>query len=326
MNQISRRAVLKMLPATLLLPAGIASAQAWPDRPLRLIVPFPAGSVSDVVARALGQALSANVGQAVVVENRVGASGIIGSEAVAKAPPNGYTLLMGTISSHALNPWFYSKLPYDAEKSFVPVSEVALTPNVVVVNAASSIRNMRDFIALTKSQPNVNYATAGIGSGPHLCGELMKSMVGGINMTAVPYKGAPESFSAVLGNEVSMTIQSITSAMPLIRGGRLRALAVTSVQRSPTMPEVPALSEEGFPGYDFSSWSGVFAPAGTPRDVVNRLHVEIVRAMKSEDVQRSISNQGGVVVASSPEQFAAFLKAELVKWGKVIQDSGIKIE
>ncbi len=325
MTTISKRSLLKAMAASLLVPAEAALAQAWPDKPIRIIVPFPAGSVTDIAARSIGQVLGANVGQGVVVENRVGANGIIGSEFVAKSPPNGYTLLMGSISTHALNPAFYPKLSYDAEKSFAPITEVALTPNIVVVNSASAIRTMADFIALTKAQRNINYATAGIGSGPHLCGELMKS-IGGISMTAIPYKGAPETFTAVLSDEVSMTIQSITSAMPLIRSGRLRALAVTSARRSSSLPDVPTLSEVGFPGYDFSSWSGIFAPAGTPRDVVLKLNAEIVKATKDEAVQRSITSQGGSVVANSPDEFAAFLKSEIAKWGKVIRDAGIKVE
>ncbi|HSV84005.1 MAG TPA: tripartite tricarboxylate transporter substrate binding protein [Ramlibacter sp.] len=324
MHQLSRRAALRLALSSTLFPHAFAHAQAWPDRPIRLIVPFPAGSVTDVVARAIGKVLGENVGQPVVVENRVGASGIIGTELVAKAAPNGLTLLLGSISTHALNPWFYSRLPYDAEKSFVPISEVALTPNVVVISAASPVHTMRDFIAATKAG-TVHYATAGVGSGPHLCGELMKSL-GAIQMSAVPYKGAPECFTAVVSGEVQMTIQSITSALPLIRGGRLRAIGVTSRQRSPVLPEVPALSEAGFPGYEFSSWSGVFAPAGTPADVVAKLHAEIVKAARSEEVQRSITTQGGVVVANSPEQFAAVVKAELAKWGKVIRDANIKVE
>ncbi len=326
MTNISRRTAVSYLTAgsSIALLHGHASAQSWTERPIRLIVPFPAGSVTDVVARSMGQVLSANVGQSVVVENRVGGSGIIGCELVANSPPNGSTLLMGSISTHALNPWFIKKLPYDPEKSFVAISEVALTPNIVVVSANAPIRSMQDFIAHTKTQDTF-YATAGNGSGPHLCGELMKSL-GGIRMTAVPYKGAPETFTAVISGEVAMTIQSMTSAMPLVRGGRLRALAVTSLQRAPVLPDIPALSEVGFPGYDFSSWSGVFAPAGTPANVVASLNAEIVKAARSEEVQRNIGAQGAVVVANSPEQFAAFLKIEIAKWGKVISDANIKIE
>ncbi|MEI6384840.1 MAG: tripartite tricarboxylate transporter substrate binding protein [Betaproteobacteria bacterium] len=326
MTNLSRRSLIQFATsATALQVSGtFAQTQSWPSGPIRVIVPFTAGSVTDVAARVVGQPLGTNLGQAIVIENRVGANGIIGCEYAAKSVPNGYTLLLGGISTNALNPSFYPKLPYD-EKSFIAISQIALTPNIVVVNAASPIYKMKDFVALAKSQGNVNYATAGVGSGPHLCGELIK-MLGGIQMTAIPYKGAPESFTAVLSNEVSMTLQSITSTLPLIRGGKLRPIAVTSSERSSLFPDLPTLAEEGFSGYNFSSWSGIYAPTGTPVDVIAKLSTELIKATKSEEVQRTIGAQGGKVVASTPEQFAAFTKSEIAKWGKVIREANIKID
>lgn len=323
MLTLSRLFTAILLGLLFALPADPSMAQSYPSRTIRIIVPFPAASVSDIVARTVGQKLSGNLGQPVVVDNRAGASGIIGSEAVAKAAPDGYTLLVGTISTHGINPGFFAKLPYNVEKDFIAISEIATTPNVVVVNAALPAKSIKEFVALARAKGSLSYATGGSGSGPHLCGELLKSMAG-INLLQVPYKGAPESYTAVLGNEVAMTIQSIASALPLIKAGRLRALAVTSLQRSPMTPDVPTMIEEGFAGYDFTSWSGIFAPAGTPREIVARLYREIVKAVQSQDVRDSLAAQGGMVVGSSPEQFAAKVNAEIAKWGQVMKDAGVK--
>ena len=302
-----------------LFPVGLvvcsaAAAQAYPTKSVRMIVPFPPGSAPDVLARAVAQKLPESLSQPVIVENRAGAGGIVATEIVAKSAPDGYTLLMGTIGTHALNVALYKKLPYDAQKDFAPVSQLALLPHVVLLHPSAPARTVKEFVAFAKARPGqINYASAGTGSGMHLVTELMKSMAK-IDMVHVPYKGPVESMAAILGGEAVITIPAIPATLPLIKAGRVRALAVTSAQRSPMLPDTPTMVEAGFRGFDFSNWSGVFAPAGVSPQIVHRLSQDLVRIVQTPEVAKTLVQQGAIVLGNTPEQFAANINADLARW------------
>ncbi|MGE0796983.1 MAG: Bug family tripartite tricarboxylate transporter substrate binding protein [Lautropia sp.] len=323
-----RRGVLAAGGATLLgALARPARAQGtWPERPIRIVAPFPSGSAADVTARLLGERLTVLLGQPVVVENRVGASGAIGSKLVATAPADGYTLLIGSVTTHGINPAVVPKLSYRAVEDFAPVASVATTPNIFVGAPALGIKTIPEMVKLAKSKPGqLNYAALGPGSGPHFCGELLKALAG-IDVVAVHYKGAPDAFTAVIRNDVAYTIQSITSALPMVQSGQIVPLAVTGRQRSPLLPAVPTVAEGGYPDYEFTSWTGILAPAATPSAVVGRLNRAIRDALAEPGLRKRLEDLGGSIETGTPEQFGRFIRDEVAKWSKVAQTAGIKAD
>jgi len=259
----------------------VAAAQNYPTKPIRLVVPFPAGGTTDILARAAAQKLSEALGQQVVVDNRPGAGGNIGADIVAKSAPDGYTLLMGTVGTHAINPSLYTKMPYDHFKDFVPVVLVAGVPNVLVVTPSLPVNSVQDLIKLAKEKPGqINFASSGSGTSIHLSGELFKTMTG-VEMTHVPYKGSSPALTDLMGGQVQLMFDNLPSALPQIKGGKLRAIAVTSTKRAPALPDIPTMAESGLPGFEASSWFGVLAPAGTPPAVVTRINTEINKWLQS---------------------------------------------
>jgi tripartite-type tricarboxylate transporter receptor subunit TctC len=306
--------------------ATVASAQGYPNRTIRLVVPFPAAGTTDILARAAAQKLTEAFGQSVVVDNRAGAAGNIGSDLVAKSAPDGYTLLMGTVGTHAINPSLYSKMPYDHVKDFVPVVLVAGVPNVLVVNPALPVNSVADLIKLAKDKPGqINFASSGSGTSIHLSGELFKTMAG-VDITHVPYKGSSPALVDLIGGQVQIMFDNLPSALPQIKAGKLRAIAVTSLKRAPVLPDVPTISESGLPGFEASSWFGVLAPAGTPAPIVARINAEVNKWLQSADARERLLSQGAEAVGGSPEQFGNFIRAESEKWAKVVKASGAKVD
>ena len=306
--------------------ATVASAQGYPNRTIRLVVPFPAGGTTDILAREVAQKLSEVFGQSVVVDNRPGAAGNIGSDLVAKSAPDGYTLLMGTVGTHAINPSLYSKMPYDHVKDFAPVVLVAGVPNVLVVNPALPVNSVADLIKLAKDKPGqINFASSGSGTSIHLSGELFKTMAG-VDMTHVPYKGSSPALTDLIGGQVQIMFDNLPSALPQIKGGRLRAIAVTSLKRAPVLPDIPTINESGLPGFEASSWFGMLAPAGTPAAIVARINAEVNKWLQSADAREKLLGQGAEAAGGSPEQFANHIRAESEKWAKVVKASGAKVD
>ena len=306
--------------------ATVASAQGYPTRPIRLVVPFPAGGTTDILAREVAQKLTEVLGQAVVVDNRPGAAGNIGSDLVAKSAPDGYTLLMGTVGTHAINPSLYSKMPYDHVKDFAPVVLVAGVPNVLVVNPALPGNSVSDLIKLAKDKPGqINFASSGSGTSIHLSGELFKTMAG-VDMTHVPYKGSSPALTDLIGGQVQIMFDNLPSALPQIKGGRLRAIALTSLKRAPVLPDIPTINESGLPGFEASSWFGVLAPAGTPVAIVARINTEVNKWLQSADAREKLLGQGAEAAGGSPERFANHIRAESEKWAKVVKASGAKVD
>ena len=303
--------------------AGTASAQsAYPNKPLRFIVPFAAGGPTDVLARVIGQKLGESLGQPVVVENRPGAGGNIASDYVAKAPPDGYTLILGTVGTHAINASLYSKLPFDTARDFAPIALVASATIVMVVHQSVPAATVKEFVALAKSRPHpFSMASPGSGTPQHLAGELFKTVTA-VDMAHIPYKGAAPALNDILGGQVSVGFVSLPAALPHVKAGKLRALGVTAAKRSVVAPDVPTIAESGAPGYEVENWYGVLAPAGTPREIVNRLNAEIIKLLHAKDVKELLNNQGFEVLQSTPDQFAAFSKTEFEKWAKLVKLSG----
>ncbi len=313
--------------ACALLAAPVSTlAQAYPTRAVHVIVPFPPGGAADLLTRALGKKLSESLGQPVVADNRPGAGGNIGAEAAARSAPDGYTLLMGAVTTHAVSMSLYSKLGYDLEKDLVPVSLVANVPHILVANPAVPAKNLVEVIAWLKAQGGkANFATQGNGTLSHLEFELMKSM-GGFSANHVPYKGSAPAMLDLLSGTVPLLFDSIPSSLPHVRSGKLRGIAVASSRRSPVLPDLPTMAEAGLPGFSADSWFGVMAPAGTPRDIIARLNAEVVKALDATEVKDIITRQGGEVMGSTPERMAAQIRGDREKWGRVIRDSGAKIE
>ena len=298
------------------------TAATYPDRPVRFIVPWAPAGGTDIFARVIGEKLQQSMGEPFVVENRAGAAGNIGASFVAKANPDGYTIMIATITL-ATNPALYKNLDFDATKDFAPITLVAGIPHVLVVNPAVPAKNVKELIALAKKEPGkLNYASAGTGSPFHIAAELFKQ-VASVNIVHIPYKGGGPAVQAVLGGQVEMAFANLVAVSPLVKSGQLRALAITSAKRSDTLPDVPTMAEAGLPGYDFSSWFGILAPAGTPPAIINRLNKEIVEVLKSPDVSKQLSAQGADLIASTPDQFKTYLAAETVKWRKVIGAAGV---
>ena len=306
--------------------AGVSHAQAWPSKPIRWIVPFAPGGTTDILARTIAEKLTPALGKPVIVENNPGAGGSVGATQTAKAAPDGYTIMGGTISTHAINASLYKQLPYDPVKDFVPITLIARVPNLLVVNPEVPAKSVKELIALLKANPGkYTFASSGNGTSQHLSGELFKSMAG-VDMQHIPYKGSPPALQDVVGGQVTMTFDNITTAWPLAKAGKLRALAVTTAKRSPIAPDVPTLAESGLAGYEVGSWQGVFAPAGTPPDVVKRLNTEIVKIINMPDVRAKLEALGAEPVGNSSDEFATIVKSEVAKWAKVVKESGAHVD
>ena len=301
-------------------------AQAWPAKPIRLIVPSPPGDGSDLMARSVGQRLSEALGQQVIVDNRPGAGGRLGTELAAKSAPDGYTLIMGNAGSHAINAALYKDLPYDIERDFVPVTQVMRAPNVLVVGAALPVTSVKELIALFKANPGkYSYGSGGNGSSAHLSAELFKSMAG-VDVVHVPYKGATPALTDVIGGQVAMFMGNLPPAAGHIKAGRVKALAVTTAQRSPLVPDLPTVSESGLPGYETVAWFGLFAPTGTPKEIVQRIADETAKAVQRSEIRDSIAALGGEPVGNSPSAFAAIVRSDLAKWRKVVSDGNVEVD
>lgn len=307
--------------------AGHSQAQqAYPTKPIRMIVPFPPGGTTDVVARLVAQKLTEAWGQQVVVDNRPGAGGIIGTEIVAKATPDGYTALLGSITTHAVNPALYKKLNFDPVKDFTPVSLVVSSPQLLAVHPSVAAESVKELIALAKAKPGqLNYASAGTGTSPHLTFELFKSMAG-IDVVHVPYKGTGPAITDLIGGQVQMMITGVVALMPHIKSGKLRGLGVTSAKRVAALPDLPTIAESGIPSFDVSSWFGVFLPGGTPKPIVANMNAEIRKILEVPEVRQRLISQGADPASNTPEEFAAYVKAEMAKWGKVVRDTGVRAD
>jgi tripartite-type tricarboxylate transporter receptor subunit TctC len=316
------------LAAALLTAAAASPSWAqdkWPSKPITYIVPFPAGGTTDVLARLIGQKLGPALGTTIVIDNKGGAGGSVGSEMAARAAPDGYTILGGTISSHAINVSLYPKIGYDPVKSFEPVTLIGTNPTVLVVNQASPFKSLQDVIAAGKAKKPLTSASAGSGTSQHLSLELLKAKAG-IDITHIPYKGSAPAISDVMGGQVDMMFDTTVVAGPHIESGKLRALAVTSAKRVPSLPNVPTVAESGVPGYEVVSWQAIFAPAGTPKPIVERLHAEIGKILHEPDMQERLAKLGMQGADMTIEQTAAFQKAEVAKWAQVIKSANIKLE
>lgn len=310
----------------LLVSASSALAQPYPSKPVRIVVPYSAGGGTDIVARAVGQKLSDKWHQSVIVDNRVGANGIIGADAVAKAPADGTTLLMATPAEVSTNPHLYPNIPYNAERDLAPITLIAVTPLVVAVYPGVPVKSIAELTALAREKPGaMGFATPGTGSAQHLTGEMLM-MLSGIKLVHVPYKGAGQSIPDVIGGQVPIGIYGVLTISQHVKAGRLRVLAVTTPKRSTAYPDFPTLSESGFPGFDTSLWFGLLAPAATPKDVVAKIHDDVIQVLKLPDVKERIASQGAEIVADTPAEFAAFISAESAKYAKIIKQAGVKLE
>ncbi|MBV8271882.1 MAG: tripartite tricarboxylate transporter substrate binding protein [Cupriavidus sp.] len=306
--------------------AGAQSVDNWPTKPITYVVPFAAGGTTDLLGRLIGQRLSQTLGQSIVVENRAGAGGNIGSDYVAKAAPDGYTLLGGTISSHAINVSLYPKMPYDPVKNFQPVALIGTLPNVLVVNANSPWKSVQDVIAAARAKPgSINFGSSGNGTSQHLAAELFTSMAG-LRMTHVPYKGSSQAVQALLGNQVDLVFENSVAAMPMIQAGKFRALATTGAKRAPELPDVPTMAESGLSGYEIVSWQAIFAPAGTPMPIINKLSTEIGKIIRQPDVRSKLASMGIEPSGAGPTELGSFQKSEVAKWANLIKVANIHLE
>jgi tripartite-type tricarboxylate transporter receptor subunit TctC len=312
--------------ALALMAAGAAAQSAWPSKPIRLISPFAPGGGADITSRALAARLSPALGQQVLVENRGGAGGMLGVELAAKSPADGYTLVMGTIGPIAINPSLHAKMGYDPIRDLAPISQTANALNVLVVHPSLPVTDVKSFIALARSRPGaLNYGSSGSGAADHLAGELFNRMAG-VKMVHIPYKGGAPAMLDLVAGQVQLVFSTVSTALGSIRGGKIRALAMTGNQRFERMPELPTISEAGLKGFEVNNWYGLFAPAGTPREVITRLNAEIVKAMATEEVKTRLLDAGIVAVSSTPEAFAAYIGSETQKWAKVIREANIKLD
>jgi len=303
--------------------SGHALAQDYPNKPIRFVVAMSPGGVTDILARLVGQKLTDSLGQVVMIENRPGASGMLGSEYTAKAQPDGYTIQMAQISTHAINVSLFSKLPYDPIKDFAPVTQIAALTGWLVANPSFPANSVQELIAMAKAKPGqINFATGGNGTTLHLAGELLKTMAG-IDVVHVAYNGA-KFLPEVIGGQIPIAFDNMPSSIGFVKAGKLKALAVITARRSSTMPELPTIAESGVPGFDVASWIGVAAPAKTPKDIVYKLNTEIVKILHMPDVRRRFFELGAEPVGNTPEEFAAYIQTEIVKWSKVVKDSGAR--
>ena len=324
-----RRRELLIASSALLAPRVFAQG-AWPNKPVRIVVPFAPGGTTDILARALAPELGKAFGQTFIIDNKPGAGGNVGSDMVAKAPPDGYTLLMGTVGTHAINAALYPKLPFDPVKDFAPVTLVAGVPNVLVMNPAKAesakINSVADLIRFAKANPGkLNMASSGNGTSIHLSGELFKSMTG-TYMVHFPYRGSGPALLDLVGGTMDLMFDNLPSALPQIKAGKLKALAVTSAQRSAAVPELPTIAEAGVKGFDASSWFGLLAPAGTPADIVNRIQQETAKSFESPAFKERLLSQGAIPSGNTPAEFAKFIAAESKKWAQVVKASGAKVD
>jgi tripartite-type tricarboxylate transporter receptor subunit TctC len=320
--------LLRYLASTLLvcLPlAAAAQAGDFPTKAIRLVVPFPPGGATDAAARLVAVKMSEHWGQPVLVDNRAGAGGNVGSDMVAKSPADGYTLVMGVTGSHAINTSLYSKMPYDPVADFVAISQVAVVPNVLVVHPSVPAKNLAELMALAKKEPGkLNYASLGNGTAAHLGMEMLKSEAG-VDITHVPYKGSAPAVSDLLAGQVQMMVDGLPSALPHVKAGKLRAIAITSLHRAPSLPDLPTIAET-YPGFYADAWSGLFAPKGTPQPVVDKLSAEVQRILKLPEVREKLAALGAEPVGSTQAEFAAHVKKEIGKWAKVVKTSGAKVD
>jgi tripartite-type tricarboxylate transporter receptor subunit TctC len=319
---------IETLPAMLglLAAAGMAPAQTYPTKPVRMVVAFAAGGTTDILGRLYAQKLSASTGQQFIVDNRAGAGGTIGTDIVAKSPPDGYTIKFGSTSSIAVSPNLYPKLPFDLLRDFTPVAQVASAAIVLAMHPSVPAKTMRELIALARAKPGqINFASSGNGSSLHLCGEYLKYLAK-IDLVHVPYKGVGPALPDLVAGQVQLLFSDMAPFVPYVKTGRLRVLAVTTAQRSKLYPDLPTIAESGVPGYDLAGCYGVLAPTGTPRAVIDRLHGELMKAMHAPDMQERYATLGVEPVESTPGQFGAYVRAELVKWGDIIKRSGTKLE
>ena len=327
---IARRSITKYLYGLVVLvgflPAGVQAQTGYPARTIRFIVPFTPGGSADIFARPIAQKMSESMGQQVVVENRPGSGGVLGSEAAAKAPPDGYTIMMGLTANVAVNPALYAKLPYDPLRDFAPVTLVASAPYALVVPTSLPARNAKELVALARAKPGeLAYVSLGSGSMGHLSGELLASTAG-VRLLHVPYKTLGQAIPDLMSGQVQLMFLGIASAQPHVRAGKLRAIAVSGARRSPALPQVPTVMESGIRGFEVTGWYGVFVPTGTPQEIIARLHKEIVRALSLPDVRDRLSGEGAELVGNSPREFDGFVRSELAKWAKVVKLSGAKAE
>ena len=306
--------------------ACAAPAQQYPARPIRVLIPFTAGSAADIIARAMEPALRDKLGQSLVIDNRGGAGGNIAAEMTAKSAPDGYTIMMATIGTHAINYSLYSKLPFHPIRDFTPVALVGESPNALVINPRVPANSIKELIALAKARPGqLNYGSSGAGTTVHLSGELFSSMAG-IKMVHVPFKGATEALTALLGGQLDLMFASLSSSIPLIKSGRLKAFAVTGTQRSPSIPELPTMAEAALPGFAAAAWFGIVGPAGVPQPIVTLLNNATLATLNTQEVKNRLFASGVEVRTSTPEEFARLIESEMQKWAKVVKDSGAKAE
>ena len=320
---------MKLPPATLLALMTVvivpAQAQSYPQKSLRIVVPFPAGGTTDILARAIGQKLTEQFKQQVIIDNRPGAGANIGAEIAARSAPDGYTLF-GISTIHAINPSLYSKLAYDPIRDFAPITNVAATSQILTVHPSLPVNSVKAFIAYAKSRPGeLNYSSAGNGSQPHLTGELFKTMTG-VNLVHVPYKGAPPAMTDVLAGQVALTFATAPSAVPHVRSGKLRALGVSTATRIKALPGVPTIAEAGVAGFEAAGWNGLVAPAGTPAAIIERLHGTLVKIIEEPAMSKYLADQGADPWTMTPAQYGDYIKSEVVKWAKVVKVSGAKID
>lgn len=318
-----------LLGLALLCPVSGAEVQAatYPSKPIHFVVPFPPGGPLDIMARAIGAKLHEAWGQAVVVENKPGAGGGIGADYVAKAPGDGYILLMGAVSTHAINPYLYAKIPYDPVKDFIPVTLVAQVPNVLVVNPSLPVKSVKELIEYAKTKPGaLSFGSGSTGSTGHLAGELFKTMAG-VDMVHIPYKGAAPAMFDLLAGQTQLMFDNIANALPQIKTGKLRALAVTTSRRAPALPDLPTIDEAGLRGFDLTTWFGVFVPAKTPQEVVDKLNAEIVKTLQSKELRERLAAMGAEPPSiTTPADFAAFVQREAAKYAQVVKASGARVE
>jgi len=323
MNLLKR--VCCALSAVALIASQGAMAQDYPNKPIKMIVGFSPGGFTDVLGRLIAHKLQERMGQPVIIENKVGAAGTIGADFVAKSKPDGYTLLMGHVNSNSIAPALYPKLPYDVIKDFTPIVHVASTPLLLTVHPSVPANDVKSFIALAKKNPNLRFASSGVGSAQHLAAEQFM-LATGTQMNHIPYKGSGQAIVDLLSGQVDLNFESPPNTLQHIAVGKLKALGITSTKRSPLLPSVPTIAEQGVPGYEMGQWFGVFAPAGMPKELTNKLANEIIAIIKSPEVVEKINQQGGDVIATGPEQFAAFLRKDTAHWSKLIKEANIKVE
>ncbi len=316
---------LMLAAAALALPAAGGAQEAWPTKPIRMVLPFPPGGVTDLLARALAEKLAPRLGQPVIVDNKPGAGTVLASELVARAPADGYTLLMAA-SSLGTAPLIYDKVGYDAAKSFEPVTQVASVVHVLVVNPALPVKSVKELVAYAKAHPGkLNYSSTGSGTSTHLEGELLKSMAG-IYMVHIPYRGSGPALTDLVGGQVMVMIDALGSSGPFIRAGKLRALAVTTARRSESIPELPTVAESGVPGYEAMPWLGLVAPAGTPKAVVERIHREVAKVLEDPDIRQRFKGWGLDIIGNTPAEFASFIQRDIKQWDRVIRGAHIKAD